>query len=90
MLKHKRVFLPLCLVLVFALLCISVFAVASSNPTPDPDPDAFYITECTTYGDILEHFYPDEYASLTSDVKAAYDSQYILRLTNNRKTDCRD
>ena len=78
MLKHKRVFLPLCLVLVFALLSISVFAVASSNPTPDPDPDAFYITECTTYGDVLEHFYPDEYASLTSDVKAAYDSQYIL------------
>ena len=78
MLKHKRVFLPLCLVLVFALLSISAFAVASSNPTPDPDPDAFYITEDTTYGDVLEHFYPDEYASLTSDVKAVYDSQYIL------------
>ena len=29
MLKHKRVFLPLCLVLVFALLSISAFAVAS-------------------------------------------------------------
>ena len=57
MLKHKRVFLPLCLVLVFALLSISAFAVASSNPTPDPDPDAFYITEDTTYGDVLEHFY---------------------------------